>query len=182
MMIVSIGLSIFLRNIYEYFAGAQVRNYSQYGAVEASEIGQILLTPKELVVILVGITVLVVATSLLQFTRLGKATRAVSDNPGTCRCRRHQRRAGDQHRVDRRRRALAGLAGALLGVTRASTSSSASGSSCSRSPQSSSAGWAPSGCHPRRVRDRHLHRALDLVHGSPSSSSSARCSCSSSSC
>ena len=116
MMIVSIGLSIFLRNIYQYFAGAQVRNYSQYGAVEPWEIGQILLTPKELVVILVGITVLVVATSLLQFTRLGKATRAVSDNPGLA--------AATGINVERvintvwiGGAALAGLAGALLGVT-----------------------------------------------------------------
>ncbi len=116
MMIVSIGLSIFLRNVYQYFAGAQVRNYSQYGAVEPWEIGQILLTPKELVVILVGITILVVATSLLQFTRLGKATRAVSDNPGLA--------AATGINVERvintvwiGGAALAGLAGALLGVT-----------------------------------------------------------------
>jgi branched-chain amino acid transport system permease protein len=116
MMIVSIGLSIFLRNVYQYFAGAQVRNYSQYGAVEPWEIGQILLTPKELVVIVVGLTVLVIATSLLQFTRLGKATRAVSDNPGLA--------AATGINVERvintvwiGGAALAGLAGALLGVT-----------------------------------------------------------------
>ena len=34
MMIVSIGLSIFLRNIFQYFAGAQSQNYSQYSAVQ----------------------------------------------------------------------------------------------------------------------------------------------------
>ena len=116
MMIVSIGLSIFLRNVYQYFAGAQTRNYSQYGAVEPWEIGQILLTPKELIVILVGVTVLIIATSLLQFTRLGKATRAVSDNPGLA--------AATGINVERvinivwiGGAALAGLAGALLGVT-----------------------------------------------------------------
>jgi len=116
MMIVSIGLSLFLRNIYQYFGGAQIRNYSQYGAVEPWEIGQILLTPKELIVILLGVTVLVVATSLLQFTRLGKATRAVADNPALA--------AATGINVERvisivwiGGAALAGLAGALLGVT-----------------------------------------------------------------
>ena len=116
MMIVSIGLSIFLRNIFQYFAGAQTRNYSQYGGVQPWEIGEILVTPKEVAVILIGMTVLVIATSLLQFTRLGKATRAVSDNPGLA--------SATGINVERvisvvwiGGAALAGLAGALLGVT-----------------------------------------------------------------
>ncbi len=116
MMIVSIGLSIFLRNIFQYFAGAQTRNYSQYGGVQPWEIGQILVTPKEVAVILIGMAVLVIATSLLQFTRLGKATRAVSDNPGLA--------SATGINVERvisvvwiGGAALAGLAGALLGVT-----------------------------------------------------------------
>lgn len=116
MMIVSIGLSLFLRNVYQYFAGAQQRNYSQYGAVEPWEIGDILLTPKELIVILLGVAVLVITTSLLQFTRVGKATRAVADNPGLA--------SATGINVERvigivwiGGAALAGLAGALLGVT-----------------------------------------------------------------
>jgi len=118
MMIVSIGLSLFLRNIYQYFAGGQPRNYSQYGAVQPWEIGPILLTPKELVVILAGVAVLIVTTSLLQFTRIGKATRAVADNPGLA--------SATGINVERvigivwiGGAALASLAGALLGVTQA---------------------------------------------------------------
>lgn len=116
MMIVSIGLSIFLRNIYQYFAGAQSQNYSQYSAVQPWEIGPLLVTPKEVVVTLVGLAVLVVTTSLIQFTRLGKATRAVADNPGLS--------SATGINVERviglvwiGGAALAGLAGALLGVT-----------------------------------------------------------------
>jgi branched-subunit amino acid ABC-type transport system permease component len=116
MMIVSIGLSVFLRNVYQYFAGAQSQNYSQYSAVTPWDIGPILLTPKELIVILVGMAVLVAATSLLQFTRLGKATRAVADNPALS--------SATGINVERVIRlvwiggaALAGLAGALLGLT-----------------------------------------------------------------
>jgi len=116
MMIVSIGLSIFLRNVYQYFAGAQARNYSQYAATEPWELGPILLTPKELIVTLVGVAMLVVVTSLLRFTRLGKATRSVADNPALS--------AATGINVERvislvwiGGAALAGLSGALLGLT-----------------------------------------------------------------
>jgi neutral amino acid transport system permease protein len=116
MMIVSIGLSIFLRNTYQYFAGGGAKNYSQYSSVRPWEIGPLLITSRDLVVIAVGLVVLVVATSLLQYTRLGKATRAVADNTALS--------AATGINVERVIRlvwisgaALAGLAGALLGVT-----------------------------------------------------------------
>jgi branched-chain amino acid transport system permease protein len=73
MMIVSIGLSIFLRSIYQYFAGAQSRNYSQYSAVTPWEIGPLLVTPKEVVVFLVAMSALLGTTALLQYTRVGHA-------------------------------------------------------------------------------------------------------------
>lgn len=116
MMIVSIGLSIFLRNVYQYFAGAQSRNYSQGAAVEPWEIGPVLLTSKDLIVTLVGLAVLVGTTLLLQYTRAGKATRAVADNPALS--------ASTGINVERvinsvwiGGTALAGLSGALLGLT-----------------------------------------------------------------
>ncbi len=116
MMIVSIGLSIFLRNIFQFFSGAQSRNYSQYAAVRPWEFGPILITSRDLAVILLGMIVLVATTSLLQFTRLGKATRAVADNPALS--------ASTGINVERvislvwiGGTALAGLAGALLALT-----------------------------------------------------------------
>jgi branched-chain amino acid transport system permease protein len=116
MMIVSIGLSIFLRNIYQYFTGAGSRNYSQYSAIEPWELGPILVTPKELIVAVVGMMMLTVATSLLRFSRLGKATRSVADNPALS--------AATGIDVERvitlvwiGGAALAGLSGALLGLT-----------------------------------------------------------------
>jgi branched-chain amino acid transport system permease protein len=81
MMIVSIGLSIFLRNVFQYVAGGQNHNYSQYSAVVPWEIGPLLVTPKDLIVVLVGLAVLVTVSLLLAYTRIGKATRAVADNP-----------------------------------------------------------------------------------------------------
>jgi branched-chain amino acid transport system permease protein len=116
MMTVSIGLSLFLRNLYQYFAGAQSQNYSQFSAVTPWEIGPLLITPKEVVVFLIAMAVLVATTSLLQFTRVGKATRAVADNPALS--------ASTGINVERvisivwiGGTALAGLSGALLGMT-----------------------------------------------------------------
>jgi branched-subunit amino acid ABC-type transport system permease component len=80
------------------------------------EIGPFLITPKEIVVVIIGMTVLVATTLLLQYTRLGKATRAVADNPPLS--------AATGINVERvisvvwiGGAALAGLAGALLGLT-----------------------------------------------------------------
>ena len=116
MMIVSIGLSLFLRNLFQYFAGAQSQNYSQYSAVTPWEIGPLLITPKEVVVFVLAMAVLVVTTALLQYTRIGKATRAVADNPALS--------SATGINVERvisivwiGGAALAGLSGALLGMT-----------------------------------------------------------------
>jgi neutral amino acid transport system permease protein len=116
MMIVSIGLSIFLRNVYQYLAGGQNHNYSQYAAVVPWEIGPLLVTPKDLIVILVGLAVLVTVSLLLAYTRIGKATRAVADNPALA--------ASSGINVERvisvvwtGGAALAALSGVLLGLT-----------------------------------------------------------------
>lgn len=116
MMIVSIGLSLFLRNLYQYLAGAQSQNYSQYSAVTPWEIGPLLITPKEIIVFIIAVVVLVATTALLQYTRIGKATRAVADNPALS--------SATGINVERvisivwiGGAALAGLAGALLGLT-----------------------------------------------------------------
>ena len=39
MMIVSIGLSIFLRNVFQYFAGGDTKNYSQFTSPKPWKIG-----------------------------------------------------------------------------------------------------------------------------------------------
>jgi branched-chain amino acid transport system permease protein len=80
-MIVSIGLSIFLRNVYQYVAGADNHNYSQWTNPEPWHIGQILITPKDVGVIAFSTVVLVLVCVAVQRTKIGKATRAVADNP-----------------------------------------------------------------------------------------------------
>lgn len=116
MMIISIGLSIFLRNSYQYLVGGENRNYSQYTDLQPYEVGALRITSLQITVFCIAIGVLIAACCLLQFTRLGKATRAVADNPALA--------ASSGINVDRVINrvwifgtALAGLSGALLGVT-----------------------------------------------------------------
>jgi branched-chain amino acid transport system permease protein len=115
-MIVSIGLSIFLRNVYQYFAGAANHNYSQWTSPRPWEIGPILITPKDVGVIVFSAIVLLLVVIAVQRTRLGKATRAVADNPALA--------SSSGINVDRVisvvwavGAGLAGLSGVLLGMT-----------------------------------------------------------------
>jgi branched-subunit amino acid ABC-type transport system permease component len=116
MMIVTIGLSIFLRNIYQYVVGGSNFDYSQYASPTPFRIGAILITPTALWVSALALIVLVVVCLALQKTRTGKATRAVADNPALA--------SATGINVERVIRivwvggaALAGLSGVLLGLT-----------------------------------------------------------------
>ena len=116
MMIITIGMSIFLRSIYQYFIGGSNYSYSQYTATDPFSVGPVLITPLQIGVSVVALAVLVVASLMLQRTRLGKATRAVADNPALA--------AASGINVDHVIRlvwvggaALAGLSGVGLGLT-----------------------------------------------------------------
>jgi branched-subunit amino acid ABC-type transport system permease component len=116
MMIISIGFGLALRNIYQYFAGAEAHNYTQYTTVEPWHIGPVDLTPKELIVAGICVVVLVGVSLAVTQTRLGKAIRAVSDNPALA--------ASSGIHVDRvinvvwvSGTALAGLGGIMFGLT-----------------------------------------------------------------
>ncbi|HET7388039.1 MAG TPA: hypothetical protein VFJ19_15395 [Nocardioidaceae bacterium] len=115
-MIVSIGLSIFLRNVYQYFAGAANHNYSQWTSPQPYQLGPFLMTPKDIGVIVFSAIVLVLISLAVQKTKIGKATRAVADNPALA--------ASSGINVDRVisvvwtvGAGLAGLSGVLLGMT-----------------------------------------------------------------
>ncbi len=82
MMIVSIGLAIFLRNVYQYFFGADNHQFTEVGIQRRPwEIGPIDLSPRLFWSGVACALVLVIVSIAVQRTRLGKATRAVSDNP-----------------------------------------------------------------------------------------------------
>ncbi|GII54035.1 hypothetical protein Pth03_24240 [Planotetraspora thailandica] len=116
MMIISIGLAIFLRYLLLFIFKGENLPYEQYVAQDGIQLGPISTTPKGLVAMGVEIVVLILVGLALMFTRLGKATRAVSDNPALA--------ASSGINVDRIIRivwaagtAVAGLAGVLLGTT-----------------------------------------------------------------
>jgi neutral amino acid transport system permease protein len=116
MMIISIGFGLALRNIYQYFAGGSAFNYTQYTTVEPWNIGPLELTPKEVIVAIICVVVLVIVSLAVTKTRLGKAIRAVADNPALA--------ASSGINVDRvvnvvwvSGTALAGLGGIMFGLT-----------------------------------------------------------------
>lgn len=81
MMIVSIGLALFLRNIYLFFYGGDKRAYNEYAGLAGLEFGPVSLTPTDIAAMIIAVIALGVVVLAVQRTRMGKATRAVSDNP-----------------------------------------------------------------------------------------------------
>ncbi|MEV4637164.1 branched-chain amino acid ABC transporter permease [Actinoplanes sp. NPDC049548] len=115
MMIISIGLALSLRYINLYWFRGETRQYSEYVAQPGIDLGVIDVAPKNLVMDLIAIVVLVAVSLALVMTRLGKATRAVSTNPSLA--------AASGINVDAIIRlvwtiggALAALSGVMLGV------------------------------------------------------------------
>lgn len=80
-MIVSIGLAIALRYTILFLFGGSPKTYDQYAGQPGIEIGPIFVTPKAIILSIIAVIMLVAAVAWLKNSRLGKATRAVSDNP-----------------------------------------------------------------------------------------------------
>lgn len=83
MMIVSIGLAITLRYLLLYFFRDRSRPYGQYAVQTQTlfSVGPVSVSPKDFVMIVVSAATLIGVSLLLRLTKLGKAMRAVSDNP-----------------------------------------------------------------------------------------------------
>jgi branched-chain amino acid transport system permease protein len=81
MMVVSIGLALLLRNVFLYQFGGRTRQYADYAIQRGVDIGPITAPPKDVWSICISLVVLVLVALWLQRTRVGKATRAVADNP-----------------------------------------------------------------------------------------------------
>jgi branched-chain amino acid transport system permease protein len=79
-MVISVGLSIALKNIFLHRFLSRRRPYADYANQTAMELGPISITRRDLIVTVVSLVVLVAVALALQRTRIGKATRAVSDN------------------------------------------------------------------------------------------------------
>ena len=115
-MIVSIGLGIFLRYFFLYKFTGNTRQYPDYQGQKGISLGPIDLAARDYWSMAVAAVVLALAIFALLRTRIGKATRAVADNPALA--------AATGIDVDRVIRVvwvagsmLAGLAGVLLGLS-----------------------------------------------------------------
>lgn len=80
MMIVSIGLSLAARSLLQLLYGGVFRPYRQFYRQQSIDIGPITTTPKDIWMIVLILVVIVGVASLIQYSRIGKAMRAVSDN------------------------------------------------------------------------------------------------------
>lgn len=80
MLVISIGLSIFLRYTFLFQFGGRTRPYGQYAIQRSLDLGPITATPVDLISIALSTIVLITVGVLLQRTKIGKAMRAVADN------------------------------------------------------------------------------------------------------
>lgn len=108
MMIVSIGLSLALRYLYQYLYGGSTR---QLPGADGKDLkfGAISLSPLDLLSMGISILAVLGVAFFLLRTRLGKATRAVSDNPSLA--------AASGIDVDRVIRIVWIIGGALAGLS-----------------------------------------------------------------
>jgi neutral amino acid transport system permease protein len=80
LMIVSIGLSLALRYIFQYFIGGETLQIPDPGSAKIDLWGPITLSATDMISMGISIVVLVGVAYWLLRTRTGKATRAISDN------------------------------------------------------------------------------------------------------
>ncbi len=82
LLVISIGLSIVIRQVLRIWFGASDRRYRQYSVQRTSwELGPFRVTPLDVALVVICLVTLVGVALMLQRTRIGKALRAVSDNP-----------------------------------------------------------------------------------------------------
>jgi neutral amino acid transport system permease protein len=79
-LVITVGLSIMLKNFFLFRFGGRDKPYFDYTNQVGKSIGPVTLTPRDMITAVLSVIVLVSVALSLQYTRLGKATRAVSDN------------------------------------------------------------------------------------------------------
>nr|WP_314844863.1 branched-chain amino acid ABC transporter permease [uncultured Microbacterium sp.] len=82
LMIVSIGLSLAVRYAFQFFLGGSTTQLPGADSPKIQLLGAIRLSPVSMMSMGISIVVLVGVAFWLLKTRVGKATRAISDNPG----------------------------------------------------------------------------------------------------
>ncbi|MEY3806690.1 MAG: hypothetical protein RIR69_1502 [Actinomycetota bacterium] len=81
MMIISIGVAIAVRYIYLFFFGGRNRRYDQFVGTPEIDFGPFGITPRDIGIMIISAVTAVGLAVFLSRAKLGKAIRAVSDNP-----------------------------------------------------------------------------------------------------
>lgn len=81
LMIVSIGLALMVRYIFQYFIGGGTEQLPGFGAPKITLFGSVALSQTDLISMAISITVILLFALWLLKSKTGKATRAISDNP-----------------------------------------------------------------------------------------------------
>jgi branched-chain amino acid transport system permease protein len=81
MLVVSIGLGLAVRYVFLYIFGGDKMQYLQYSGQPGWQFGPFSLTPKALIASLIGVGLIALTIAWLLKSALGKASRAVADNP-----------------------------------------------------------------------------------------------------
>jgi branched-chain amino acid transport system permease protein len=81
MMIISIGVAISVRYIYLFFFGGRNRRYNEFVGTPEIDFGLFGITPRDLGIVIISAVTEVGLAVFLSKAKLGKAIRAVSDNP-----------------------------------------------------------------------------------------------------
>ena len=79
-LVVSIGLSLLLRYLYQIIFGGFSEPYSDFRGQRAVDYGLFRMTNADLASLVISLVVLVLVALMLQRTKIGKAMRAVADN------------------------------------------------------------------------------------------------------
>jgi branched-chain amino acid transport system permease protein len=115
-LVMSIGFSIFFRYVMLFQFGGRAGFYDDFRLQSKWDLVVFSVAPKDVVLMALSVAALVAVASALQFTRIGKAMRAVADNRDLA-----ESSGIDVEQVISRvwiaGTALAGLGGVFLGVT-----------------------------------------------------------------
>jgi branched-chain amino acid transport system permease protein len=85
MLVISIGLSLLIRYLILYVFGGRPRSYHDFQVQKPWHVLSITIVPRDVIVIVLSLIVLTGVGLVLTRTRIGKAIRAVADNPDLAR-------------------------------------------------------------------------------------------------
>ncbi|MFZ9284131.1 MAG: branched-chain amino acid ABC transporter permease [Candidatus Nanopelagicales bacterium] len=81
MLVISIGFGLLARYVFLYLFGGDKQQFLQYAGQPGWQLGPISITPKATASALIGIVLIGLTIAWLLKSQLGKASRAVADNP-----------------------------------------------------------------------------------------------------